>query len=110
MDLDYDGVAAWLRERLGRRVLCSVQGDGNTGLSVVGPLLQRDHGEVQLIDPRPGRVEAWSVGGATLLLLEGDLSEARAVAFPGADAPQLLQATFGGAVVTVGEVPPGASL
>lgn len=79
MDLDYDGVAAWLRERLGRRVLCSVQGDGNTGLSVVGPLLQRDHGEVQLIDPRPGRVEAWSVGGATLLLLEGDLAEARAV-------------------------------
>lgn len=109
MDLDFDGMAAWLRERLGQRVICSVQGEGNTGLSIVGPLLQRDHGEVQLIDPPPGRVAAWSVGGSTLLLLEGDLAEARAIEFPDGG-PQLMQATFAGAVVTVGEVPPGASL
>jgi hypothetical protein len=109
MDLDFDGTAAWLRQRLGRRVVCSVQGEGNTGLSVVGPLLQRDDGEVQLIDPPPGRVAAWSVGGATLLLLEGDLAEARAVEFPDGG-PGLMQATFAGVVVTVGEVPAGASL
>ena len=31
MDMDYDGLSAWLRERLGRRVLCSVQGAGQHG-------------------------------------------------------------------------------
>jgi hypothetical protein len=109
MDMDFDGVTAWLRERLGHRVLCSVQGEGNTGLSVVGPLLRRDHGEVTLHDPRPGRVEAWSVGGATLLLLEGDFAGAGTTDL-GSGQPLLMQARFGDVIVTVGEVPPGASL
>jgi hypothetical protein len=109
MDMDFDGVSAWLRERLGQRVLASVQGDGNTGMSVVGPLLQRDHGEVTLHEPRPGRVEAWSVGGATLLLLEGDFAGA-GTADLGSGRALLMQARFGDVVVTVGEVPPEASL
>jgi hypothetical protein len=110
MDMDYDAVGAWLRERLGRRVLCAVQGAGNTGLTVIGPLLRRDHGEVQLIDPPPGRVDAWSVGGATLLLLEGDLVRAGTADF-GTGRPALLQMEFAGELtVTVGEVPPEASL
>lgn len=110
MDIDFDGISAWLRERLGRPVMCAVQGAGNSGLSVVGPLLRRDDGEVTLIDPPPGRVEAWSIGGATLLLLEGDLAEARAVAVPDGGGAGLLQATFADVVVTVGDVPPGATL
>jgi hypothetical protein len=110
MDMDYDDVSAWLRERLGRRVLCSVQGMGNTGLTVIGPLLRRDHGEVSLIDPPPGRVDAWSVGGATLLLLEGDLVRAGTAGL-GPELPQMMQMEFEGELtVTVGEVPPEASL
>ena len=110
MDIDFDGVTAWLRARLGRPVMCAIQGDGNTGLSVVGRLLRRDDGEVTLVEPRPGRVEAWSIGGATLLLLEGDFSGAVTAEVPGGDGAALLQATFHDAVVTVGDVPPGASL
>jgi hypothetical protein len=109
MDMDYDGLLAWLRERLGRRVMAAVQGDGNSGLSVVGPLLVRDDGEVTLVEPRPGRVAAWSIGGATLLLLEGDFVSCRSAEMqPGG--PMIAQATFHDLVVTVGEVPPEASL
>ena len=46
MDMDFDAVVAWLRERLGRQVVVATQGDGaavgNTGLSVAGPLLRRE--------------------------------------------------------------------
>ena len=77
---------------------------------MIGPLLRRDHGEVQLVDPPPGRVDAWSVGGATLLLLEGDLLQAGTTDF-GTGLPLLLQMEFdGNLIVTVGEVPPEASL
>jgi hypothetical protein len=110
MDMDYDGLSAWLRERLGRRVMVAVQADGNSGLSVVGPLLRRDDGEVTLVEPRPGRVEAWSIGGATLLLLEGDFVSCRGAELETGAAPMLVQAEFHALVVTVGEVPPGASL
>ena len=107
MDMDFDGVVAWLRERLGRQVVAATQGAGegvsNTGLSVAGPLLRRDDGEVTLIDPPPGRVEAFAVGSATLVLLEGDFASAGTTDF-GTGGAVLMQATFGELLVTVAEV------
>jgi hypothetical protein len=108
MDMDFDAVVAWLRERLGRQVVVATQGDGaavgNTGLSVAGPLLRRDDGEVTLIDPPPGRVEAFAVGTATLVLLEGDFVSAGTTDF-GSGRSALVQATFGALVITVAEIP-----
>lgn len=104
MTMDFDGVVAWLRDHLGQRVVAAAQGDGNTGLSVTGHLLRRDDGEINLVDPRAGRVEAWSVGGATLVLLEGDFVSAGTTDFGSGRAP-LVQATFRDVVVTVAEIP-----
>jgi hypothetical protein len=108
MDMDFDGVVAWLRARLGRQVVAATQGAGtgvsNTGLSVAGPLLVRDDGDITLIDPPPGRVEAFAVGTATLVLLEGDFVAAGTTDFGGDRGAVLLQATFGALVVTVAEV------
>jgi hypothetical protein len=113
MDMDFDGVIAWLTERLGRQVVAATQGAGggvsNTGLNVAGPLLRRDDGEITLIDPPPGRVEAFAVGSATLVLLEGDFVSAGSTDFGagGGDGPVLVQATFGDLLVTVAEVTRG---
>jgi hypothetical protein len=112
MDMDFDAVIRWLADHLGVRVMLGMQGAGNTALSVTGHLLRVDDGEITLIDPAPGRIEVFSVGGATLLLLEGDFVSARAIDF-GAGRPQLIQAEFLGELsVSVGEAPaqPTASL
>ncbi|MCW2984809.1 MAG: hypothetical protein JWR63_2379 [Conexibacter sp.] len=104
MTMDFDGVVAWLRDHLGQRVVAAAQGDGNTGLSVVGPLLKVDDREINLVDARPGRVEVFAVGGATLVLLEGDFLAAGTTDF-GTGRPALVQATFRELVVTVAETP-----
>lgn len=108
MSLDFDAAVAWLRARLGRQVVAAVQSAGegvsNTGLSVAGPLLVRDDGDITLIDPPPGRVEAFAVGAATLVLLEGDFVAAGTTDFGATGGAVLLQATFGDIVVTVAEV------
>jgi hypothetical protein len=108
MDIDFDGVVAWLHARLGRQVVAATQGAGdgvsNTGLSVAGPLLRRDDGDITLIDPPPGRVEAFAVGAATLVLLEGDFVSAGSADFGGDGGAVLRQATFGDLLVTVAEV------
>jgi hypothetical protein len=107
MTMDFDGVVSWLRERLGQQVVAAAQGEGNTTLSVRGHLLHVDAGEITLIDPPPGRVEAFAVGGATLVLLEGDLTDARTTDF-GTGRPALIQATFGEQFyITVAELPAG---
>jgi hypothetical protein len=108
MEMDFDAVVAWLRARLGRQVVAATQGAGagvsNTGLSVAGPLLRRDDGDITLIDPPPGRVEAFAVGSATLVLLEGDFGGAGVTDFGGERGAVLLQARFGDLLVTVAEV------
>jgi uncharacterized protein (AIM24 family) len=106
--LNFDAVIAWLDDHLGRRVFAATQSAseeaGNTRLSIVGPLA-RAEGEITLIDPRPGRIEAFTVGDGTLVLLEGDFLAAETVDF-GAGRPQVVQAEFRGDVsVTVGEAP-----
>jgi uncharacterized protein (AIM24 family) len=108
MSMDFDAVIAWLDGHVGRRVFASTHSGlpdaGNTRLSVVGTLA-RAEGEITLLEPRPGRIEAFGVGNGTLVLLEGDFLEAASVDF-GAGRPQLVQAEFHGAVsVTVGEAP-----
>jgi hypothetical protein len=108
MDLDFDAVIGWLDGHVGQRVFAATQSAsaaaGNTRLSIAGALARAD-GEITLVDPRPGRIEAFRVGEGTLVLLEGDFLEARAIDF-GQGRPQLVQAEFLGAVsVTVGEAP-----
>ncbi|HWH92441.1 MAG TPA: hypothetical protein VNT03_01155 [Baekduia sp.] len=106
--MDFDGVIAWLTARLGRQVVAATQGAGegvsNTSLSIGGPLLRRDDGDVTLIDPPPGRVEAFAVGSATLVLLEGDFVSAGSTDFGTGGGPLLIQATFGDLLVSVAEV------
>jgi hypothetical protein len=106
--IDFDDLVTWLRGRLGRQVVAATQSAGaaiaNTGLSVSGPLLLCDDGEVVLIDPPPGRVETFAVGPATLVLLEGDFVGA-ATTDLGTGDQMLVQAEFGGLVITVGELP-----
>jgi hypothetical protein len=108
MTMDFDAVIRWLLDHLGQQVVAATQGAGeavgNTGLSASGPLLRRDDGEVVLIDPPPGRVEAFAVGSATLVLLEGDFVGAASTDF-GTGAAALVQARFGDLLVTVAEVP-----
>ena len=108
MSMDFDALIGWLRDHLGRQVVAATQGAGaavgNTGLSISGPLLRRDDGDVVLIDPPPGRVEAFAVGSATLVLLEGDFRGAASTDF-GTGGAALVQAEFGSLVVTVAEVP-----
>jgi hypothetical protein len=107
MTIDFDGVLAWLRDHLGQRVVAAAtQPEGNTALSATGHLLRVDDREVTLIDPAPGRVEVFAVGGATLVLLEGDFTGAGTTDF-GSGRPALVQATFGELVVTVAELPAG---
>ncbi len=106
--MDFDGVLAWLRAHLGQRVVAATTAEGNTTMSVRGHLLKVDAGEINLIDPAPGRVEAWSVGGATLVLLEGDFTGAGTTDFGTGRAP-LVPATFGALVVTVAELPDDAA-
>ncbi|HMJ35671.1 MAG TPA: hypothetical protein VK501_17320 [Baekduia sp.] len=108
MSMDFDALIAWLDGHVGQRVFAATQSAsqdaGNTRLSVVGALA-RAEGEITLIDARPGRIEAFSVGDATLVLLEGDFLDASPIDF-GAGRPQMVQAEFHGAVsVTVGEAP-----
>jgi hypothetical protein len=102
--MDFEGVVGWLRDHLGQRVVAAAQGEGNSGLSVVGRLLVVDDREINLVDPRPGRVEVFEVGGATLVLLEGDFVSAGTTDF-GTGRPALVQATFRELVVTVAETP-----
>jgi hypothetical protein len=108
MTLDFDAVIAWLDGHAGRRVFAATQSTseeaGNTRLTVVGALA-RAVGEITLIDPQRGRIEAFTVGDGTLVLLEGDFVTAETLDF-GAGRPQLVQAAFRGDVsVTVGEAP-----
>jgi catechol 2,3-dioxygenase-like lactoylglutathione lyase family enzyme len=102
--LDLDAVIRWLTEHLGVRVVAAVQGSGNTALSATGHLLRVDDREITLIDPAPGRVEVFAVGGATLVLLEGDFAQAGTTDF-GTGGARLVQAAFGEVVVTVAELP-----
>jgi hypothetical protein len=102
--LDFDALIRWLTDHLGVRVVLALQGAGNTALSVTGHLLRVDDGEITLIEPAPGRVEVFAVGGATLVLLEGDFAQAGTTDFGTGGAP-LVQASFGDLVVTVAELP-----
>jgi hypothetical protein len=105
--MDFDGVLAWLHAHLGQRVVAAAQAEGNTTMSVTGRLLRVDDDrEITLIDPAPGRVTAWSVGGATIVLLEGDFTRAGTTDF-GSGRAALVQATFGDLVLTVAELPAG---
>jgi hypothetical protein len=107
MDMDFDAVIAWLRERLGRQLVVSVQGAGdavrNTTFSAAGPLLVRDDGDITLIDPPEGRVEAFAVGACTVVLLEGDFASAGTTDF-GTGTNALVQVECGGLLITFAEV------
>lgn len=107
MDMDYDAVIAWLRARLGRPMVLSVQGAGeeirNTSVSSTGPLLARDDGDITLIDPPPGRVEAFAVGTANVVLLEGDFVEAGSTDF-GTGSSAFVQTQVGGLLISFAEV------
>jgi hypothetical protein len=74
---DFDALQQWLRQRLGRRLYVAVTGPPerttNTTLYAEGQL-QTSEAEALLIDPAPGRIQAFRVGDATLVLVEGDLS------------------------------------
>ncbi|HEV7492310.1 hypothetical protein [Baekduia sp.] len=106
MPLDFDAVIRWLTQHLGVRVMLAMQGAGNTAMSVTGHLLRVDDGEITLIDPSPGRIEVFSVGGATIVLLEGDFEQAGTTDFGTGGAP-IVQASFGEVVVTFAELPVG---
>jgi hypothetical protein len=107
MDMDFDAVIAWLRARLGRPMVVSVQGAGedigNSSFSSNGPLLARDDGDITLISPPPGRVEAFAIGTANVVLLEGDFVEAGSTDF-GAGGSVLVQTQFAGLLITFAEV------
>ena len=106
MDIDFDAACAWLDAHLERAVFASTQGAsldaGNTRLSIQGTL-QRAEGDIMLVEPRPGRIEVFVVGGATLVLLEGDFTSASVAELEGGAA--LLQAVFRDLMVVVGTVP-----
>ncbi|QEC48991.1 hypothetical protein FSW04_16370 [Baekduia soli] len=108
MQLDFDGVCRFLEEHLGHQVFAATQDGGaeggNTCLSVQGTLA-RAEGDITLVDPRPGRIEAFTVAGAsTLVLLEGDFSGAVLGAM-GEGLPTMVQATFRDLLVVVGALP-----
>ena len=109
--MDFDGLIAWMDERIGQRVFVATQSAleeaGNTRLTLIGPLARVEDGEITLIDARPGRIEVFRVGdGGTLVLLEGDFVTARPIDF-GQGFAQIIEAEFLGAVgVTLGEAPP----
>lgn len=110
MDLDFDGVIAWLDRHAGRRMFAATQPNtanaGNTRLSVTGMLIRRRAGEVTLIDPAPGRIEVYKIGEGTLVLLEGEFR--RGVAAPLAEGhPELVQLDCGDVIVIVGPAPAG---
>jgi hypothetical protein len=106
VDLDFDGVCRWLDARMGGRVFASTQpateDAGNTRLSVQG-VLGRADGEIVLVDASPGRIEAFSVGDATLVLLEGDFVAARSGSF-GAGLPAMVSARFRDLEVVLGDL------
>jgi hypothetical protein len=106
MDLDFDGVCAWLDAHAGRAVFASTQGAspeaGNSRLTVQG-VLGRAQSEIMLVDARPGRVEAFTVGDATLVLLEGDFDAARLASLEGGAV--VLQAEFRDLMVVAGTLP-----
>ncbi len=113
VQLDFDGVCRWLDDQLGHHVFAATQDagphGGNTCLSVQGTLA-RAEGDITLVDPRPGRIEAFTVAGtATLVLLEGDFTHA-ALGAMGEGRPTMVQATFRDLLVVVGALPvPAAS-
>jgi hypothetical protein len=111
MRMDYDAVIAWLRARLGKPMVLSVQGAieevANTSINSTGPLLARDDGDITLIDPPPGRVEAFAVGTANVVLLEGDFVSAGSTDFGTPDV-MLVQAQLAGLLITFAEVPRAA--
>lgn len=110
MQIDFTTACAWLDDHVGQAVFASTQGAapdaGNSRLSVQGAL-GRAEGEIMLVDPRPGRVEAFTVGPATLVLLEGDFTTAQVGALDGG--AMLLQAEFRDLLVVVGTMPEGAA-
>jgi hypothetical protein len=106
VELDFDAACAWLDAHLDRAVFASTQGAsldaGNTRLSVQGSL-GRAEGDIMLVEPRPGRIEAFTIGPATLVLLEGDFTTAQLGALEGG--AELLQAEFRDLMVVVGTLP-----
>jgi hypothetical protein len=108
VDLDFDAACAWLDAHLDRAAFASTQGAsldaGNTRLSIQGTLA-RAEGDIMLVDPRPGRIEVFTVGEATLVLLEGDFSSAQLADLEGG--ATLLQAEFRDLMVVVGTLPEG---
>jgi hypothetical protein len=106
VQIDFAAACAWLDDHLGHAVFASTQGAapdaGNSRLSVQGTL-DRAEGDIMLVEPRPGRIEAFTIGPATLVLLEGDFTTAQVGALEGG--AMLLQAEFRDLLVVVGTVP-----
>jgi hypothetical protein len=108
VQLDFDAAMDWLDARAGQRMFAATQPNtelaGNTRLTVVGALARVQDGEITLIDPQPGRVEVFSIGEGTLVLLEGEFRTGDVVAF-GEDGPEMLQLDFGAAMLIVAPAP-----
>jgi len=108
VQLDFDGVIAWLDGRAGHRMFVATQPNteraGNTRLSVTGMLTRRRSDEITLLDPAPGRIEVYKIGDGTLVLLEGEL--VRADEAPLREGfPAILQLDCGETLVIIGAAP-----
>lgn len=77
--MGFDDVLNWLSAHAEQEVGLSIgTNHGNTSLHVAGRLRSVPNGERCTIDARPGRIEIWAVGDASLQLLEGDFTRAEA--------------------------------
>ena len=111
----FDALLQWLHQRLGTRLRVAVMGPPerttNTTLHAEGQL-RTNEADVVLIDPARGRVQAFRIGDATLMLLEGDLrglefnDEQTAQLASGATVilPAWVEADFGEITVTLSDV------
>jgi hypothetical protein len=108
VQLDFDSTIVWLDDHAGQRMFAATQPNtelaGNTRLTVVGELARVEDGEITLIDPEPGRVEVFSLGEGTLVMLEGEFRGGDVVSF-GEDGPEMLQLDFGAAILIVAPAP-----
>ncbi len=74
--LTFELAVDWLDARLGSTVRVAARGPGDSpsgsGVRSFGRLGRADV-EVALINPRPARIETWSIGAAgSMFLIEGD--------------------------------------